>query len=124
MLDGVSCVQHGVGASSLVSLFSNPPRCRKTSKRHHQAMLNTDRLLSTLLKEVAAESGIRMTAFSDDWIFCFQRGGATTYVVGYDFDINSATAKAISKDKAATSDLLAFHGVPRIEHRIFHGPQL
>jgi glutathione synthase/RimK-type ligase-like ATP-grasp enzyme len=30
----------------------------------------------------------------------------------------------ISKDKAATSDLLGFHGLPRVEHRIFHGPQL
>ena len=46
------------------------------------------------------------------------------YVFGYDFGINSAAAKLICKDKAATAELLEFHGVPRIEHRIFHGPQL
>jgi hypothetical protein len=86
--------------------------------------LNAQRMLVTLLKEVAADEGIRLTAFSDDWLFCLQRDGAVSYVLGYDFDLNSATAKMIAKDKAATSDLLGFHGVPHIPHRIFHSPQL
>ena len=86
--------------------------------------LNAQRMLVTLLQEVAAEQGIRLTAFSDDWLFCLARDGVVSYVLGYDFDVNSATAKMIAKDKAATSALLAFHGVPHVPHRIFHGPQL
>lgn len=65
-----------------------------------------------------------MDAFSGDWIFCLQKDGRITYIMGYDFSLNSAVAKMICKDKAATSDLLGFHKIPRIEHRIFHGPQL
>ena len=86
--------------------------------------MNSERALVELLREVCAVRGIRLAAFSDDWVFCLQKGGRTTYVFGYDFSLNSATAKRITNDKAATSDLLQFHGVPRIEHRIFHSPQL
>jgi D-alanine-D-alanine ligase-like ATP-grasp enzyme len=78
----------------------------------------------TLLKEVAEEGDIRLAAFSDDWLFCLQKGSVVTYVFGYDFELNSATAKLITKDKSATSDLLAFHDIPHLSHRIFHNPQM
>ncbi|MBI4623521.1 MAG: RimK-like protein [Verrucomicrobia bacterium] len=81
-------------------------------------------MIVSILKEICAARGIELTGFSNDWIFLLRRGGRSTYVFGYDFSLNSATAKIICKDKSATSDLLGFHGVPRIEHRIFHGPQL
>jgi glutathione synthase/RimK-type ligase-like ATP-grasp enzyme len=86
--------------------------------------LNSERALVSILRGICAERGIKLTAFSADWIFCLQTSRRTGYVFGYDFTLNSASAKMISKDKAATSDLLSFHGVPRVEHRIFHGPQL
>lgn len=86
--------------------------------------LNGGRLLVSLLNEVCAARGIRLTSFSDDWVFCLQHGGRTAYVVGFDFGVNNATARMIAKDKAATSDLLLFHGVPRVEHRLFHSPEL
>jgi D-alanine-D-alanine ligase-like ATP-grasp enzyme len=82
------------------------------------------RVLVTLVREIAAERGIRLTSFSDDWILCLEKDGRVAYVFGYDFTINSATAKNITRDKAATSELLAHHGVPCIEHRIVHGPQM
>lgn len=85
---------------------------------------NAERILVTLLKEVCAERGIRLTPFSDDWVFCLQKGGRTAYVVGFDFGVNNATAKMLAKDKAATSDLLRFHDVSRVEHRLFHSPEL
>lgn len=86
--------------------------------------MNAARALVRIVKEICAARGIRLSAFSNDWVFCLQKNGRTAYVIGYDFGLNSATAKMICKDKAATSDLLAFHGVPRVEHRIFHGPQM
>lgn len=85
---------------------------------------NRQRALVAHLVEFCERRGIKLTAFSDDWIFCLQKDGHVAYIFGYDFGLNSAVAKMICKDKAATSDLLAFHGVPRVEHRIFHGPQL
>jgi glutathione synthase/RimK-type ligase-like ATP-grasp enzyme len=85
---------------------------------------NGERMLVSLLKEVCAARGIRLTSFSDDWVFCLQHEARTAYVVGFDFGVNNATAKMLAKDKSATSDLLAFHGVPRVEHRLFHSPEL
>jgi len=88
------------------------------------AELNHQRSLVTLLQKVCAGRGIRLTSFSGDWIFCLQKEERIAYIFGYDFGINNAAAKMICQDKAATSDLLDFHAVPHIEHRIFHGPQL
>lgn len=85
---------------------------------------NGSRLLVALLREICAARGITLTAFSNDWIFHARQGGRSTYIFGYDLSLNSATAKLICKDKGATSELLGFHGVPRVEHRLFHGPQL
>jgi glutathione synthase/RimK-type ligase-like ATP-grasp enzyme len=76
------------------------------------------------LREVCVRRDIHLTAFSGDWIFRLRKDGRTAHVFGYDFSLNSATAKLICKDKAAAAELLAFEGVPCIEHRIFHGPQL
>lgn len=85
---------------------------------------NHERALVTLIREICAERGIAVAGFSDDWLFCLQKDGRNAYLFGYDFSLNSAVAKMICKDKSATSDLLGFHGIPRIEHRLFHGPQL
>jgi len=86
--------------------------------------LNTDRMLVSLLREVCTAREVVLTSFSNDWIFCLQKNDRVSYVFGYDFELNSATAKMLCKDKTATSDLLQFHRVPRVEHRIFHTPQM
>lgn len=86
--------------------------------------MNVDRVLVRIVREICAVRGIALSAFSGDWVFCLQKQGRTAYIIGYDFGVNSATAMMICKDKAATSDLLALHSVPRVEHRIFHSPQL
>lgn len=91
---------------------------------HSVPELNSTRVMVTVLREICRARGIELTAFSNDWFFLLRRGARSTHVFGYDFSLNSATAKIICKDKSATSDLLGFHGVPRVEHRIFHGPQL
>lgn len=86
--------------------------------------LNADRVFVALLREVCAERGVRLIPFSDAWLLCLEHGGRRSYTLGYDFGLSSATAKMIAKDKSATSDVLGFHGLPRIEHRIFHSPQI
>ena len=86
--------------------------------------LNNQRELIASLREICARRGIEIAAFSGDWVLCLKKGERRAYVFGYDFGINSAVAKMICKDKTATSDLLRFHDIAHIEHRIFHGPQL
>lgn len=85
---------------------------------------NQSRMFVTLLREVCAEQGISLQAFSGDWIFRLQSGERASYVFGYDFALNSATAQMIGDDKAAVAELLAAAGVPVVEHRLFHSPQM
>jgi glutathione synthase/RimK-type ligase-like ATP-grasp enzyme len=87
-------------------------------------ILNSRRSVCDLLKEIGAEEGIEVRGFSSDWILALRSGGQSHYVFGYDFPLNNATAQLLAKDKAGTAEILGFHGVPRVEHRIFHGPQM
>lgn len=85
---------------------------------------NRERILVALLREIAADSGIEMETFSQDWIIHLRRNGRARHVYGYNFDLNPAAAQLIACDKTAVSDLLAFHGLPRVEHRLFLHPRL
>jgi len=85
---------------------------------------NRERVLVELLREIAAERGIEMLTFSWDWIILLRKGGLSRHVYGYNFDLNSAAAQMIAGDKTAVSDLLDFHGVPHVEHRLFLHPRL
>jgi glutathione synthase/RimK-type ligase-like ATP-grasp enzyme len=97
--------------------------------RHHLErdeveIANQSRILATLLREICAEQGIRVRSFSGDWIFRLQAGDRSSLVFGYDFALNAATAQMIGDDKAAAAELLADAGVPAVEHRLFHSPQM
>jgi len=85
---------------------------------------NRDRILVTFLREICAERGVSLTSLSGDWIFRLQSGAQTSYVFGYDFDLNSATAQMMGDDKAAAAEILADAGIPAVEHRLFHSPQM
>lgn len=86
--------------------------------------LNDQRVIVAVVRAVCARRGISLAGFSQDWVFCLQHGDRKTYLFGYDFSLNNAASRIICKDKSATSDLLGHHRVPRVEHQIFHGPQL
>lgn len=85
---------------------------------------NHARLIVSLLREICSARGISLTSFCGDWIFDFRRGPARAQLFGYDFSLNTATARAICKDKAATSAMLAHAGVPHIPHWLFHTPEM
>ena len=44
--------------------------------------------------------------------------GTSTNVFGYVFDVNSAAAAEICKEKAATAQVLDCAGIPHIEHEV------
>src|ERR1700677_275698 len=87
-------------------------------------MQNNQRALTAILKEIALERALQLETFSSDWIFLLRNGTTTRHVFGYDFELNPCTAQLIAKDKSATSDLLGLHRIPRVEHAIFHHPQM
>jgi glutathione synthase/RimK-type ligase-like ATP-grasp enzyme len=87
-------------------------------------LANNERILPTLIKELAAEQDYQLASFSQDWILRLVKDGVARHIFGYNFEINSATAQLTAGDKAAVSDLLAHLGVPHVEHRIFLHPRL
>lgn len=86
--------------------------------------LNDSRVLTKLVGELAREHGATVQALGAGWILRVTRGGVTRSVHGYTFDLNGAATHAIACDKAATSDVLAAAGVPRVEHRLFLHPEM
>jgi glutathione synthase/RimK-type ligase-like ATP-grasp enzyme len=87
-------------------------------------MQNSERVLTKILREVCEEQGVAVRAFSADWIFHLSRADTVRYVFGYDFDLNPCTAQLIAKDKSATSDILGLKQIPRVEHQLFHKPEM
>lgn len=85
---------------------------------------NKERALVSLLREIAAEKGLQLSAFSQDWILRLQKGGVSRHIFGYNFEINSATAELLAGDKSAISDLLEDLGIAHVDHHLFLHPQL
>jgi glutathione synthase/RimK-type ligase-like ATP-grasp enzyme len=87
-------------------------------------LANRDRLLVSTVRRLAAERGVEVASFAGDWILRLTRGAWTEHVVGYVFPLNSAGARAVSADKAATAELLAARGVPCVAHHLVLRPDL
>lgn len=85
---------------------------------------NQERYLVRLLREIAAEQGLALTTFSQDWVIRLEKGPAIRYIHGYNFELNSATAQLLATDKSAVSDLMGFKKIPHVEHRLFLHPRL
>ncbi len=85
---------------------------------------NDKRILIQALHEIAEEKNIQITTFSQDWIIRLEKASMVKHIYGYDFELNSATAQMIAKDKSAVSDLLQFNHIPHVEHKLFLHPRL
>ncbi len=85
---------------------------------------NNERILVSLIKEIAAEQKLKLDSFSQDWILRLTKGEVTRHVFGYNFEINSATAQLLAGDKGAVSDLCQHLNIPHVEHRIFLHPKI
>jgi glutathione synthase/RimK-type ligase-like ATP-grasp enzyme len=85
---------------------------------------NRERVLVALVREIAAEQDMQLDSFSHDWLLRLERGGRARHVLGYNFELNSATAQMITSDKAATADILAAQGIAHVAHQLFLHPRL
>ncbi|MEX1071679.1 MAG: hypothetical protein WEC37_03545 [Anaerolineales bacterium] len=88
------------------------------------ALVNKERILVSLLREIADEQGLKLETFSQDWILRLEKDDVARHIFGYNFELNSATAQLLAGDKSAVSDLLGHRNVPRVEHRLFLHPKL
>ncbi len=88
------------------------------------SQLNTQRVLSRVVRRLCEPRGILVTDLGEGWILRLTRGPIVRHIHGYSFDINPAATHAIACDKAATSDVLAEASVPRVPHRLFLHPEM
>ena len=82
------------------------------------------RILHRLCSDIASELGITMTSFSEGWVIRLEIQGIRRHIYGHNFELNSATARNIASDKAATVAILRGDNVPCVEHRLFRHPDI
>lgn len=78
-----------------------------------------DRNITKIIKELALKMEIEPCFLSNDWIIKLNKGEKTSYVFGYDWEINSATTHILAKDKTACYEILKSFDIPAIEHKLF-----
>lgn len=78
----------------------------------------TDRLMPRLLRDICEQRGIAVASFCDDWLLEFTKDNKTAHVLGYNFSLNNSAAAGIAQDKVATYELLNYHDIPAVEHRL------
>src|SRR5688500_18187581 len=74
------------------------------------------RLLPGFIQDICDERDIQYRSFSDDWVIRLENNDVRKWVIGYTFDINSAAASALARDKVASYQTLATDNIPAIEH--------
>ncbi|MEN9921038.1 MAG: hypothetical protein RLZZ517_16 [Candidatus Parcubacteria bacterium] len=74
------------------------------------------------IENAAREQGIETHWMSDSWICELKKGSQTSYIYGYNFPLNSATAWEVARDKTATSKVLIKNKIACVEHNVFIRP--
>lgn len=85
-------------------------------------LMNSDRQLIKIIREICTERGITLESYSYDWILKLSRKETAMYIYGYQFPLNDSAAELICSDKAALSAVLAGCGIPSAEHIFFMSP--
>ncbi len=78
----------------------------------------TDRWIVEVIRDICAERGLDFKTFSSGWVLEMGSGEKRHHVIGYQFDINSAVASSIAKDKVAAHLILKDNGVPSVPHAL------
>lgn len=85
---------------------------------------NQERILVRIMRELAAESDLKLTTFSKDWCIRLEKNSMIRHIYGYKFDVNPASSQHIADDKCAASDVMTMQGIPHVEHRLFLQPEM
>lgn len=76
------------------------------------------RLLPTFVRRAAKTHDITCESMSDDWVLRLSIGLEIRWVLGYQFDLNTAAVSALTSDKVATYAALHFAGVEVAQHAV------
>lgn len=76
-----------------------------------------------IMSEICEEREIEQKIISYGWITELKKGNISKYLIGYQFELNSAISYNIAGDKYATYEVLKSNNVPTIEHRMIFNPQ-
>lgn len=87
-------------------------------------MTNPQRVFVDAIRRYAERHAITVDVRSDGWLIVMQRGVRRHLVFGYDVGLNSAVARGVANDKAATAEILAHSGVACVPHTLFLNPRL
>ena len=77
-------------------------------------------MFQEIIKEIAAELGIKFTLFSKDWCILLEKDGVSRIINGYKFSINKQGPSLIADDKYALYELMKIRNVPIIKHQILY----
>lgn len=76
-----------------------------------------------IMNEICEEKQINQNVISYGWITELKKDNISKYIMGYQFELNSAISYNIAGDKFATYEVLKTNNVPTIEHRMIFNPQ-
>jgi len=95
-----------------------PPSKMLQNRKMQTGEFITDRLLPRMVRDICEACGIRMTTFSGDWLIELEKDQRIAWILGYKFSINNSVSAGIAQDKVAAYELLNYHDVPTVEHRL------
>jgi glutathione synthase/RimK-type ligase-like ATP-grasp enzyme len=87
-------------------------------------MTNPQRVFVDAIRRYSERHAITVDVRSDGWLIVMQKGVRRHLVFGYDVGLNSAVARGVANDKAATAEILAHSGVSCVPHTLFLNPRL
>lgn len=76
-----------------------------------------------IMDEICDERNIKQNVISYGWITELKKDNISKYIIGYQFELNSAISYNIAGDKFATYEVLRSNGIPTIEHRMIFNPE-
>ena len=85
--------------------------------------MNSVKPFFKIMDEICEEKNIKQDIISYGWITKLQKENVSKYIIGYQFDLNSAISYNIAGDKFATFEVLKSSNIPTIEHRMIFNPQ-
>ena len=77
-----------------------------------------------LIEEASISLEIECKHLSEDWAIQLRKNGLTKYIIGNTFPLNDASFYKISGNKNLCSDILEFHSIPNIPHKVLLNPSL
>ena len=78
----------------------------------------------SILRDIAGELKLEIRDYSSDWAFRLSDGRREAFIVGYQFPLNTSTAREICQDKALASEILTDLGIPNVPHIFLPAPEI